>query len=53
MQKQIIEEGLEIYLADTSGTWELRADGGYRRVEPERGDAPFSAQEWLIEKYSG
>jgi polyphosphate kinase len=53
MQKQIAEEGLEIYLRDTAGAWELQADGSYRRVEPERGDAPFSAQEWLIEKYSG
>jgi polyphosphate kinase len=44
-----VREGiLQPYLDDTANAWTMAADGSYRRVEPARGAAPFSAQEWLI-----
>ena len=49
--KQVFEEGLEIYLKDNVNAWELQADGSYnlkKRITPET----FSAQDWLIERYS-
>jgi len=53
MQSRILEEGLEIYLKDTSGAWELQPDGCYTRVQPGKGAVPFNAQEWLMERYGG
>jgi polyphosphate kinase len=44
---QVLED-LELYLADNTQAWELRADGSYARCEP--GDAaPIAAQVALLE----
>jgi hypothetical protein len=39
---------LRPYLDDTTNTWELGADGVYRRRTTPVGAAPFCAQEWLL-----
>lgn len=50
--QQVYTEGLEIYLQDNTGAWVLQADGSYLPKQPQADEAPFSAQNWLIEKYS-
>lgn len=50
--QQIYTEGLAIYLEDNTGAWILQPDGTYCRKECQDGEEPFSAQQWLIEKYS-
>jgi len=50
--QQIYTEGLAIYLEDTMGAWVLQTDGSYLPKQPKADEAPFSAQNWLIEKYS-
>lgn len=50
--QQVYTEGLAIYLDDNVGAWILQPDGSYLKREPEKGEPPFSAQNWLIEKYS-
>ena len=41
---RVREEALDNYLADNLNAWELRADGGYRKIAAAEGEAPFSAQ---------
>ena len=36
------------YLRDTRNAWEMRPDGRYRRRAPRKGEADFSAQDWLL-----
>ncbi len=48
--KQVFEEGLSIYLKDNMNTWLLQSDGSY--IKKENDEADFSAQQWLINKYS-
>lgn len=50
--QQVYTEGLAIYLSDNVGAWVLQPDGSYLKREPEKDELPFSAQNWLIEKYS-
>ena len=47
---RVKEECLDMYLADNTYTWELQADGAYKRLLP--GDKkPFSAQRALMDRY--
>jgi polyphosphate kinase len=48
---EISGEILPAYLRDTVNTWELDADGSYRRRLPEPGKAPFDAQAWFVAQY--
>ncbi len=48
LKKQVMQDGLQLYLDDTSGAWVMQADGSYEPVRPE-GEAPaFSAQAELL-----
>lgn len=44
---RVMKEGLRTYLADNVGTWNLRADGSYQRINSSA--RPRSAQQELIE----
>ena len=47
---RVKKECLDMYLADNTYTWELQADGTYKRLLP--GDKkPFSAQQALMDRY--
>ena len=50
--QKVYTEGLALYLLDNQGAWELQPDGTYTRVHPQAGEAPFSAQQALIDKYN-
>ena len=49
--KQVFKEGLEIYLKDNVNAWELQSDGSYN-LKKQTSPKTFSAQEWLIKRYS-
>jgi polyphosphate kinase len=49
--KQVFKEGLEIYLKDNVNAWELQSDGSYN-LKKQTNPKTFSAQEWLIKRYS-
>ena len=44
---------LENYLADNLNAWELRSDGTYRKLAPQDGAAPHSAQTALLSRICG
>ena len=44
LQREILRM-LETYTRDNTQAWDLGVDGGYRRLQPAPGEAPFSAQE--------
>jgi polyphosphate kinase len=44
----IRQDLLEIYLRDTKKAHDLQPDGTYRRVRPQDGEEPFSAQDWFL-----
>ena len=48
---EITDEIMPAYLRDTANTWELDADGSYRRRLPGPGEEPFSAQSWFVAEY--
>ncbi len=48
---RVVREGLRHYLRDTHFSWRLRGDGRYLRRHPRKGQAPFSAQQTLLETY--
>ena len=47
LQKKIWEL-LNIYWADNSKSWRLKPTGSYEKIKPAQGEAPFSAQEFLL-----
>lgn len=49
--KKVFKEGLEIYLKDNTGAWQLQADGRYQPLTPV-GRPGYNAQQYLIERYS-
>jgi polyphosphate kinase len=50
---RVKREALDNYLADNVNAWELHADGSYRKLRPEAGSAPHSAQATLLEGIGG
>lgn len=48
---EIRDEILTAYLRDTVNTWELDADGSYRRRLPNPGEEPFDVQAWFVKQY--
>ncbi len=44
LKARVIDEGLDVYLADTCDAWELNADGTWSLCQPKRGAKPRSAQ---------
>jgi len=50
--RRVKEECLDIYLKDNMFAWQLNAEGQYERLTPNNG-APFSAQQFLINRYGG
>lgn len=53
LKKQIRDDILEIYFQDNVQTHELQSDGSYLRLHPAPGEAPFSAQAYLLAQRSG
>jgi polyphosphate kinase len=47
---RVQDEALDNYLADNLNAWELQSDGSYRKLQPENGDMPHSAQAALLAK---
>ena len=47
-----IQTIIDLQLADTALAWELGADGAWRRIRPEPGEAPLNSQEALMERAS-
>jgi polyphosphate kinase len=52
LRKRVIHEAFELHLQDNTQAWELHADGTYLRREPLAGEAPFAAQNALLEALS-
>lgn len=50
--QRVLEEGLELYLKDNQGAWQLTPEGHYNRIHPKADEQPFSAQQYLIDKYN-
>ncbi|WP_256646531.1 polyphosphate kinase 1 [Thermomonas paludicola] len=46
---RVHREGLLNYLADNQNAWQLQADGQYLKCTPGKGEAPFSAQQSMLE----
>ena len=42
---------LGAYLADNTNAWLMREDGTYVRAVPATGEAPFTAQAFLLDHY--
>lgn len=51
--ERVHAEVLDNYLRDNQTAWELHADGVYRRVPQADGEAPHSAQQWLLQRLCG
>lgn len=47
LKKRVLEEGIEVLLADTRDAWELASDGSYHRVG---GEPALSAQSELLKR---
>jgi polyphosphate kinase len=52
LKQRVLKEGVRTYLEDNSQAWELKPDGAWERVTPNRGKAR-PAQLVLLEKFSG
>lgn len=50
--RRVKEECLDIYLKDNMFAWQLNSEGRYERLKPDN-DAPFSAQQFLINRFGG
>jgi len=50
---RVQREGLLNYLADNQNAWQLEPDGHYVRCTPAPGEAPFSAQQALLDALDG
>ena len=48
LKKHVRDDILAVYLKDTENAHALQSDGSYVRVRPAEGEAPFSAQRWLL-----
>jgi polyphosphate kinase len=50
LKKRVINDILEVSLADTAKARELQADGSYRRRRPRDGEKPVRSQETFMEQ---
>ena len=53
LAKRVYDEALDNYLADNLNAWELQSDGSYRKLAPQDGAAPHSAQAALLARICG
>ncbi len=51
--KRVFDDGLISYLKDNVQAWTLAGNGAWQRVKPAEGEAPFIAQNYLLEKMNG
>jgi polyphosphate kinase len=49
LKKRVLREGLQVYLKDNVNAWELDGNGRYRRRRPRGSQAPYSAQQHLMD----
>ncbi len=47
VRRRVMREGLKAYLDDNTQSWEMQADGAFKRRKPARGKA-FCAQQYLL-----
>jgi polyphosphate kinase len=52
LKRRVIKEGLEPYLKDNCQTWEMDAEGNYRRKSPRSGSKIVCAQTQLMQELS-
>lgn len=50
LKQRLIREVFDVYLKDTTNTWELQSDGSYKRISPE-GQESINAQQILSARY--
>lgn len=50
LKKQLIKDGLMVYLSDNMHAWQLLSDGSYKRIQPATNQKERSAQKTLLEK---
>jgi len=50
LRRRVVDEGLDIYLADNCDAWELGADGGWTKRRPRARERALSAQAQLLER---
>ncbi len=50
LKKQLIKDGLMVYLSDNTQAWQLLSDGSYKRIQPASNQKERSAQKTLLEK---
>jgi len=49
LKNRVITEGLNPYLKDNTNTWELEADGTYKKRKPRNKQIAFCAQQYLMQ----
>ncbi len=50
LKRRVIEEGLDVYLADNCDAWELQGSGDWVKRAPGPGEKRFSAQATLLDR---
>jgi polyphosphate kinase len=53
LKKRVMNEGLLPYLRDNQNAWQLDANGLYHRKKPNKRQAPFDAQQFLMMSVGG
>ncbi len=48
--KRVYQDGLISYLKDNVQAWQLKGDGTWHAIQPKAGEAPFIAQDYLLQK---
>jgi len=52
LRQRVVQEALEVYLADNCQAWELGRDGTWTRRQPAGGEERIAAQEVLLERHT-